>query len=174
MYACSLKKFPRNLYLRNDSRNHNFTDLVDRNTIHVDIISHFLLKANMQHKGLKLRKVAYILVCVLSILSASVVERSLEKKSDGNRTAALLIVSNIECLTPKKFSFRVFLTLVPTPRLCRQRTFPPCLLQLAAEQIPENFCCCINTNRYIYLLSMYLDISRYVIYLYFIIHPVYF
>ena len=51
MYACSLKNFPGNLYLRNDSRNHNFTDLVDRYTIHVDIISYFLLKANIQHKG---------------------------------------------------------------------------------------------------------------------------
>ena len=51
MYACSLKNFPGNLYLRNDSRNHNFTDLVDRYTIHADIISYFLLKANIQHKG---------------------------------------------------------------------------------------------------------------------------
>ena len=54
-------------------------------------------------------------MCVLSILSASVVEGSLEKKSGGNRTVALLIVSNIDCLTPKKFSFRVFLTFFPTP-----------------------------------------------------------
>ena len=42
-------------------------------------------------------------MCVLSILSASVVEESLEKKSGGNRTVELLIVSNIDCLTPKKF-----------------------------------------------------------------------
>ena len=93
----------------------------------------------------------YVLVCVLSILSASVVEGSLEKKSGGNRTVELLIVSNIDCLTPKpkKFFLQSFLNFFSHP--C------PTCLQLAAEQIPENFCCCINTDRYIYVIYLLLE-----------------
>ena len=96
----------------------------------------------------------YVLVCVLSILSASVVEGSLEKKSGGNRTVELLIVSNIDCLTPKpkKFFLQSFLNFFSHP--C------PTCLQLAAEQIPENFCCCINTDRYIYVIYLFHNSSR--------------